>query len=142
MEDLGHWLFESSIEQEGVYGFIYEITNTFSGKKYIGKKQMFRTIMRSPLKGRKNRRKKLVESDWRVYTGSCAELNEDIELLGKDRFEFRIVSLCGSKWELAYEEAKLQFDMEVLLSTKYYNGIINCRVGKKPKHGTIKDKQV
>ena len=141
MEDLGHWLFESNVDED-TYGFIYEITNTFSGKKYIGRKQMFRKMMRPPLKGRKNRRKKLVESDWRVYTGSCAELNEDIELLGKDRFEFRIIKLCNSKWELAYEEAKLQFDLGVLLTNKYYNGIINCRVGKLPKHGSIKNQQV
>jgi len=140
MEDLGHWLFESNIDEEGVYGFIYEITNTFSGRKYIGKKQMYRTTTRPPLKGRKNRRKKLVESDWRDYTGSCAELNEDIESLGKDRFEFKIIQLCGSKWELAYEEAKLQFEREVLLSAEYYNGIINCRIGKRPKHGLLKNR--
>jgi len=141
MDDIGHWLIESTIPEDA-YGFIYEIENTFSGKKYIGKKQFYRTIKRPPLKGRKNKRIKLVESDWRVYTGSCAELNEDIELLGKGKFTFNILTICYSKWELAYEEAKIQFEMGVLLTNEYYNGIINCRIGKKPKHGTAESRQV
>jgi hypothetical protein len=127
----GHWLFESNIP-EGTYGFIYEITNKESGRRYIGKKQMIRTVKRPPLKGKKNKRIKLVESDWKTYTGSSNELNADIVRLGADMFDYSILTLCNSKWELAYEETKLQFEKGVLLSDRYYNGIINCRIGKKP----------
>ena len=41
------------------------------------------------------------------------------------------VRFCNSKSELAYYEAKLQFDNDVLLhEDKFYNGIINLRLGK------------
>ena len=115
--DLGHWQFDGIIPQ-GCYGFIYEIR---------------KIIKRPPLKGKKNKRHILQESDWKSYTGSCNELNEDINQLGKENFAFTILDICYNKWELAYKEARLQFEREVLLSNEYYNGIINCRVGKQPK---------
>ena len=130
--DLGHWQFHDIIP-EGCYGFIYEIRNIHTNRKYIGKKQMVKTIKRPPLKGRKNKRHIIQESDWKAYTGSCNQLNEEINLHGKGDFAFNILELCYNKWELAYREAELQFKHEVLLSNEYYNGIINGRVGKKPK---------
>jgi len=130
--DLGHWQYNNKWP-EGCYGFIYQIVNNISGRKYIGKKQVVRKIKRPPLKGRKNKRCILQESDWKTYTGSCRELNEDIEQLGKENFAFTILRICYNKWELAYEETKLQIQSDVLLSNQYYNGIINCRIGKKPK---------
>jgi hypothetical protein len=36
--------------------------------------------------------------------------------------------LCMSKGEMSYLEAKEQFDRDVLLSSEYYNGIINCKI--------------
>ncbi len=131
MSDTGHWQCEFEIPSES-FGFIYCITNITNNRKYIGKKQFFRTVKRAPLKGRKNKRIHLVESDWRTYTGSCNTLNEDISKLGLDEFTFEILKICNSKWELAYQEAKLQFNKEVLLLDEYYNGIINCRIGNKP----------
>jgi hypothetical protein len=130
--DLGHWQFDGIIP-EGCYGFIYEIKNISTNRKYLGKKQMVKTIKRPPLKGKKNKRHIIQESDWKSYTGSCNELNEEIDQLGKENFAFTILDICYNKWELAYKEAKLQFECEVLLSSRYYNGIINCRVGKQPK---------
>ena len=130
--DLGHWICHENFLEKGHYGFIYEITNLSNKRSYIGKKQIQKTIKRPPLKGKKNKRYLITESDWKSYTGSCRELNEHIELRGKENFKFQILKLCNSKWELAYEEAKLQFELGVLLSDKYYNGIINCRIGNKP----------
>tara|TARA_R110000744_G_scaffold147658_2_gene260686 strand:+ start:407 stop:724 length:318 start_codon:yes stop_codon:yes gene_type:complete len=98
---------------------------------YIGKKQIQKKIKMPPLKGKKNKRIKICESDWKTYTGSCNILNEHIEQHGKDSFTFKILQLCESKWELSYEEAKLQFQADVLVNESYYNGIINCRIGKK-----------
>lgn len=131
--DLGHWQFESTFP-DNCYGFIYEIVNTITGKRYIGKKQVVKVIKRPPLKGKKNKRHIITESDWKIYTGSCRELNEEIESFGKKDFAFIILKICYNKWELAYEEAKLQFEKGVLLSDDYYNGIINCRIGKRPKN--------
>lgn len=130
--DLGHWEYYDEMTQD-CYGFIYEIQNNLNSKKYIGKKQTKKTLKRPPLKGKKNKRHVITESDWKTYTGSCNELNNDIAEQGKENFSFKILRLCYNKWELAYYEAKLQFEENVLLRKDYYNGIINCRIGKQPK---------
>ena len=130
--DTGHWDIVEDIP-ENVYGFIYEIINTTNSKSYIGKKQMVRKIRRKPLKGKKRKRIDYIESDWKSYTGSSDALNEDIENLGKDKFKFKVLMFCNSKFELSYFEAKIQFEKDVLLNENYYNGIINCRIGKAPR---------
>ena len=130
--DTGIWEVGKPIPEDS-FGFIYEITNTINGKKYIGKKQMVRKIRRKPLKGKKRKRIDFIESDWKTYTGSSDALNNDIALLGSDKFIFKILKFCNSKFELSYFEAKMQFEKDVLLSENYYNGIINCRIGKAPK---------
>ena len=132
--DLGHWTLRGVTIDEGnlPYGFIYVITNTVLGKQYIGKKQMKTIKKLKPLKGKKNKRHFEVETDWKEYTSSSNDVNEDIKKYGKDKFCFEIVRLCQSKFELAYYEAKMQFDNEVLLREGFYNGIINCRIGRAP----------
>jgi hypothetical protein len=135
----GHWLLnEGVIIDDNTFGFLYEITNKINNKKYIGKKQCFMRLKRKPLKGKKRNRISNVESTWREYTSSSNELNGDIEKYGKENFEFRILKICGSKWELAYEEIKEQILKNVLLRDDYYNGIINVRIGTPPK--SIKEK--
>jgi len=129
IDDLGHWRYSGEILDDA-YGFIYQITNSVTGKKYIGKKQMISVKKLSPLKGKKNKRWKTVGTDWREYTSSSNELNADIEKLGKNSFEFDILHICENKSQLAYFEAKMQFENDVLLREDYYNGIINCRIGK------------
>ena len=124
---------EGVILAENTFGFIYEITNTINQKKYIGKKQCKSKLKRKPLKGKKNKRIEIKESDWREYTSSSDNLNGDIEMYGKDKFLFKILKTCGSKWELAYFEIKEQLKREVLLRDDYYNGIINVRIGRPPK---------
>jgi hypothetical protein len=104
-----------------------------TGKKYIGKKQCKSKLKRRPLKGKKNKRIEIRESDWKEYTSSSTELNEDIIKIGKDKFIFKIIRTCGSKWELAYFEISEQIAKNVLLRDDYYNGIINVRIGRPPK---------
>lgn len=130
--DFGHW--ESNLICEDTiipFGFIYEITNLKTGRKYIGKKQCLTTYKRPPLKGKKNKRHAIKETDWRDYTSSSNKLNKDIKTLGKKHFKFEILKFCDSKWQLSYEEAKIQFEKEVLLKELYYNGIINLRLCEK-----------
>jgi hypothetical protein len=132
--ELGHWILtEGTVINDETFGFIYEITNTVTDKKYIGKKQCQSRIKRKPLKGKKRNRIDFKESDWKSYTSSSKELNEEIEKYGKDKFIFKILRTCDSKWALAYFEIKEQIDKNVLFREDYHNGIINCRIGKAPK---------
>lgn len=133
--DVGHWTLPEGVTMdEKTFGFIYEIANTETGKKYIGKKQCRSRVVKKPLKGKTRNRIEHKESDWKFYTSSSKELNEDIRKHGKERFTFTIVRLCDSKWALAYFEVKEQIDRQVLFRQDYHNGIINCRIGKAPKH--------
>ena len=131
--DTGHGQTGLLLEEHNLpYGFIYIITNTVTGKKYIGKKQIKTVKKLKPLKGKKNKRHFDIETDWKTYTSSSNELNQDLNELGKDNFKFEIIHLCDSKFELAYYEAKKQFEADVLLKEGFYNGIINCRIGRAP----------
>ena len=139
------WLFEGSeVENlpEDCIGFVYLITNTLSGRKYIGKKlaKFSKTTQRTvKLKNGTKKKKKIrskVDSDWRDYYGSSDELAKDIEQLGTANFTREILYYCKSKAECSYIEAREQFSRRVLESDDYYNGHIQVRV-----HGShIKDK--
>lgn len=134
MIDTGHWLITEDLDlNESSFGFIYEITNLITNKKYIGKKQIQSKIRRKPLKGKKRVRIEYKQSDWKFYTGSSNDLNDDIKKYGKENFTFNILKVCDSKWELAYFECKIQLERDVLLKDDYYNGIINVRIGSPPK---------
>jgi len=114
---------------EVYYGFVYCITHLGTGKKYIGKKFFWSKKTLPITKTRKRRKRLLVESDWRDYYGSNNFLKEEVDNHGKDFFDREILYLCKTKGECAYMEAREQFARDVLISDKYYNGIINCRIG-------------
>ena len=113
---------------EDVVGFVYEITNKVNGRKYIGKKLARFKRSRPPLKGRKNKRRYKVESDWRDYFGSSDALLEDVQQIGTEKFTREILFYCKNKAELSYIEAREQFARKVLESDDYYNGHIRVRV--------------
>jgi hypothetical protein len=115
---------------EGYMGFVYLITNLTNSKRYIGKKLANFKKSRPPLKGKKNRRRYTVESDWRDYWGSSDKLQADVLELGTENFTREILYFCTSKAELSYLEAREQFERKVLETDEYYNGIIDIRVGK------------
>ena len=139
------WLFESTLVEslpDDCVGFVYLITNTASGRKYIGKKlaKFAKTSYKVvKLKNGNKKRKKIrskIDSDWQTYYGSNDELNKDIQTLGADKFTREILFYCKSKAECSYIEAREQFRHKVLESDAYYNGQISVRV-----HGShIKNK--
>lgn len=135
-----NWIFEDKIVDqlpEWVTGFVYQITNTVNGRMYIGKKLARFKKSRKPLKGRVNKRRYTVDSDWKEYFGSSDELNADIKKFGKSKFKREILFYCKSKAELSYIEAREQFARKVLESDQYYNGHIRVRVHGK---GILKEK--
>ena len=109
------------------YGFVYQITNVVSGRKYIGKK-FFYSARTKQVKGKKKRIK--VSSDWQTYYGSSAELTKDVLSLGNEKFTREIIHLCLSKGDCGYLEAKEQFVRGALESNDYYNTWIMVRVRK------------
>ena len=122
------WLYNSSPFEEipeTAYGYVYLITNTITGRKYIGKK-LFWFRKTKILKGKKKRIK--VESDWREYWSSSDEVKKDVEILGADKFIREILHICPNKGSCNYLEAREQMDRRVLETEDYYNGQIQCRV--------------
>ena len=136
------WTYNGKIfESEDInsyYGFIYRITNTTNGYDYVGRKYFTTIKKRPPLKGKKNKRRETVETDWKDYWGSSPRLQEDINQLGKDKFTREIIHLCKSRGETNYMEAYYQFTEGVLLREDNYNGIIQIKLGK----NSVKDLKI
>ena len=116
---------------EEYQGFVYLITNTANGKKYIGKKNLWGILKRKPLKGKSNRRHSRVETDWQGYYGSSKTLQRDVEKLGPHTMKREILVLCANKNQMNYFEMKLQFEHDVLFDPQYYNEYIGGRVGSR-----------
>lgn len=119
---------------ETCVGFVYLITNTVSGKQYIGKKLSkfskvtYKTVKLKNGTKKKKRIKSKIDSDWQTYYGSNDHLNKDVAQLGTDKFRREILFFCTSKAECSYIEAREQFTRKVLESDNYYNGQISVRV--------------
>ena len=115
-------------------GFVYIITNTITGRKYIGKKlakfskTSYKVVKQKNGNKKKKKIRSKVDSDWRDYYGSNIELNQDVKTLGTDKFIREILFICKSKAEMSYVEAREQFNQKVLESNNYYNGHIQVRV--------------
>lgn len=131
------WLFEDKIVEtisDEYIGFVYIITNSLTGRMYIGKKlsKFSRTTYRTvKLKNGKKKRKRIrgkIQSDWQDYYGSNDELNADVLRFGKENFTRQILYYCKTKSECSYIEAREQFSRRVLESDDYYNGHIQVRV--------------
>ena len=114
------------------FGFVYCITNTLNGRKYIGRKYFWQ--FRTP-KGKK--RKVKSESDWKKYYGSCPELKDEIKKNGKEFFNREILSLHTTKGDVNFEETKQLFLNNVLSESLdngeylYYNSNILGRYMRK-----------
>jgi len=131
------WYYDNNIVEtlpEDCVGFVYIITNTTSGRMYIGKKlakfskTTYKTVkLKNGTKKKKKIRSK-IDSDWQEYYGSSPNLQTDIDTLGKENFRREILYYCKSKSECSYIEAREQFSRRVLESDDYYNGHIQVRV--------------
>lgn len=131
------WTYNGSIVDtlpDECIGYVYCITNTVTGRKYIGKKlakfskTSYKVVTQKNGVKKKKKIKSKVESDWKTYYGSNDVLNEDVNKLGKDKFTREILFYCNSKAQCSYIEAREQFTHKVLESTDYYNGQISVRV--------------
>ena len=131
------WTYQNQIVEtlpEDCVGFVYLITNTTTGRMYIGKKlakfskTTYKTVkLKNGTKKKKKIRSK-IDSDWQTYYGSSPELTKDVTQLGAENFTREILFYCKSKAECSYIEAREQFSRRVLESNDYYNGHIQVRV--------------
>ena len=122
-------LFEDTPEE--YQGYVYQITELDTNKKYIGKKFFWKPKILPKTKTRKRRVRTRVESDWKSYYGSSAEVQMLVEKKGVDNYRRDILQLCKTKGECSYYEAKLQFQHDVLLRDDYYNEFIGCKIHSK-----------
>ena len=119
---------------EDCVGFVYLITNTATGRMYIGKKlakfkkTTYKTVKLKNGTKKKQRIRSKIDSDWQTYYGSSDELLKDLEQIGQENFRRDILFYCKSKAECSYIEAREQFSRRVLESKDYYNGQISVRV--------------
>lgn len=124
---------------EDYIGFVYEVYDTEAKMKYIGKKKFWSKVTKPPLKGKKNKRRSLKESDWKDYYGSSEEVKSLVENTGEWRFKRKIIRLCKTLGEMSYYEMKEQLDNDVLLKPKkYYNAFVGGKIHRKHLNHLIK----
>jgi hypothetical protein len=112
----GHWSFPEQVPYTSASGFVYIIRNKLTGMMYIGKKNFRGT-------GKLNKGK---QSNWRSYTGSSKQVNEDIEKLGKENFEFYILECYYNKGSVSYAECWSQHYAEIPTNNHiFYNRFID-----------------
>ena len=120
-------LFEETPEE--YQGFVYQITEVDSNKKYIGKKNFWKPKILPITKTRKRRVRTRTESNWKEYYSSSDEVRKLVE--SGVNFKREILRLCKTKGEMSYYEAKLQFDNDVLFRKEFYNKFIVCKINEK-----------
>ena len=134
------WIYQgttfTSDRIDNFFGFVYCITNDTNGRQYVGRKYFWK--FRTP---RGKKRKVKSESDWKRYYGSCPELKEEIEQLGRQNFSRTILSLHNTAGKTNYEETRQLFSNNVLTEAlgdgtpAYYNSNILSRYFKKNYFG-------
>lgn len=136
-QQLAPWLYDgklfeaTDLDPKQTYGFVYLITDTETGRWYVGKK-FFWSSRRVKNKDTGKVKKTLVESDWRKYCGSNKNLQEEVKACdhAEKRFIREILHLCRNKSECAYLELQEQVERKALLSSKSYNDWIQVKIRK------------
>jgi len=124
-------------------GFVYEITDKSTGKKYIGKKFFWKPKILPKTKKRKRRVRTIAESDWKKYFGSSKEVQQLVEENGEDTFHKEILRLCKTKGECSYYEMKFQLERDVLLKPdEYYNAFVGGKIHRKHILGVQSDQNM
>lgn len=134
-----NWLLEgkevTDVSQfgQGAIGFVYKITNTKTGKIYIGKKILESKTKKLLTKkeqaewdkpGRIPKKKLVIkESNWADYWGSCKPLLEELKE-NKTDYTREVLRVCYSKKQLSYYETFYQFEYKVLHIDSYCENIL------------------
>lgn len=92
---------------KGAFGFVYCISHNDSDMFYVGKKQFYST-RRVKVVGRKNRKKVVKESNWRIYQSSSQTVQKMIAEAGEDAFSYDVLAIAYTPGELSFLEEKAQ----------------------------------
>lgn len=122
---------------DGCVAFVYIITNTVTGRMYIGKKRLS-LVRRKKVKGKAKRKVTRTDSGWRDYWGSNKPLLEELKTTDENKYSRQIIRWCRTLSEASYYEAKEHFQRDVLLDSRYYNDWISVRVTRKHMSGVSK----
>ena len=126
------WLYENKPFEETpeeYQGFVYQITELDTGKKYIGKRFFWKPKTLPVTKTRKRKVKTRVESEWKNYFGSNKELQLLVEEKGAANYKKEILRLCKTKGDCSYWELKYQMELDVLLKPdEYYNSFVGAKI--------------
>ena len=148
------WKYKDSIIEsidempKSSFGFIYEVTHTPTGRKYIGKKVLYfernkklgkRALEELRLErkakgigGRTPMKQKIVtESDWKTYYGSHKEIITLIKDKKQEEFTREILQFVPTKKQLTYFECKYLFIKEVLEGNDYINDNVLAKFYRK-----------
>lgn len=132
------WIYDETTNLEDYVGFVYEITNLATGRKYIGQKKLWShkfSVKTNPKTKVKKRTRIVIPSDWPKYWGSSEELKSDVLLLGEDNFSREVLMFCKTKGLMNYYEMKEQMIRDVLLREDYYNSFVGGRIHRKHVFG-------
>ena len=126
------WFILSSLPKDfdikDYFGFVYKISERGTHMSYIGIKQFWEKKTLRPLKGKKNKRHTLVESDWKTYNSSSKLMQEKIKA-DPTTYTKEIWYLAKTKTELKAMEAYMQ--LEYYFKGKWhllFNEMINLRL--------------
>lgn len=102
---------------KGANSFVYIITFN-NGMKYVGYKALYHKVLSKKTTSRRRVKK---ESDWKSYTGSIKDAVYNEKRKAGTIFPVTriIMKFCVS--DHYYQEAKLQFKLNVLEDPTYYN---------------------
>ena len=112
---------------QDAYGFVYEIKNLASGRKYIGRKYFTQAGTKQVNGKRKKIRK---TSNWENYWGSNKKLIEEMDKVGRQIYQRTIIHLCYSRSECSYWETYEIFKSHALIGNDYYNDWVSCKIRK------------
>jgi len=127
------WIFDgqsfSSKDIGKSYGFVYLITDSMTGKMYVGRKYFWSMRKKKGVTKRKRE-----ESDWKSYYGSGDEIKALVKEFGQNRFIRQILSVHLTRGDVNYSEVREQFRRDVLEKDEYINANINGKWFRKPQH--------
>jgi len=126
---------------EHTFGFIYEVTHTPTGKKYLGRKQLLSVTRKllgkkelALITDKRSSKKKTItkETDWKAYYGSHPEIKQMVKEGKQLEFTREILIFVSTKKQLTYYEDKYLYMKGVIEpGSIYFNDNVSGRFFKK-----------